>query len=299
MMDGIGNTPLFHIRGENEILLKLEGHNLFGSIKDRAAAYLLEKEIKNGNIKPTTEIVESSSGNFAVALAGMCKIYQLKFTCVIDPLIAEVNKKILELYGAHIVMVTSTDIPGSYAQERIKTVKSIISKNSNSYWPNQYDSLVICEAYKNTIGKEIANLYDIDYVFVAISTCGTIAGISQAIKEHSPDTKIIAVDIEGSKIFRNDSTMKKINGIGASFRPANLGRAYIDDVMIITTEESINGCWELLKYGILAGGSSGAVFAACNEFIIEHELRGKRIVGVLPDRGERYINSVYNSCLTK
>lgn len=129
------------------------------------------------------------------------------------------------------------NIPGSYAQERIKTVKSIISKNSNSYWPNQYDSLVICEAYKNTIGKEIANLYDIDYVFVAISTCGTIAGISQAIKEHSPDTKIIAVDIEGSKIFRNDSTVKKINGMGASFRPANLGRAYIDDVMIITTEE--------------------------------------------------------------
>ena len=97
MMDGIGNTPLFHIRGENEIhtplfhirgeneiLLKLEGHNLFGSIKDRAAAYLLEKEIKNGNIKSTTEIVESSSGNFAVALAGMCKIYQLKFTCVIE-----------------------------------------------------------------------------------------------------------------------------------------------------------------------------------------------------------------------
>ncbi len=87
--------------------------------------------------------------------------------------------------------------------------------------------------------------------------------------------------------------------MGASFRPANLGRAYIDDVMIITTEECTNGCWELLNYGILAGGSSGAVFAACNKFIKEHELREKRIVGILPDRGERYISSVYNSCLTK
>lgn len=102
-MDGIGNTPLFHIRGENEVLLKLEGLNLFGSIKDRAAAYLIENGIKNGDIKSTTEIVESSSGNFAVALAGMCKIYQLNFTCVIDPFIAEVNKKILELYGACIL----------------------------------------------------------------------------------------------------------------------------------------------------------------------------------------------------
>lgn len=293
-MDGIGNTPLFHIRGDNEILLKLEGHNLFGSIKDRAAAYFIEKGINDGKIKRTTEIVESSSGNFAVALAGVCKIYKLKFTCIIDPLISEINRRILELYGAKIIMVTSSDIAGSYVQERLKTVRAIITEKENVCWPNQYDNPVICEAYKNTIGQEISKLYDIDYVFVAVSTCGTIAGISQAVKEHNPDTKIIAVDIEGSKIFKNDYSIKRINGMGASFRPANLEHAYIDDMMIISTEECIKGCMNLLNYGILAGGSSGAVFAACNKFANEHELRRKRIVGILPDRGERYMDSIYN-----
>ena len=130
-MDGIGNTPLVHIKGSNDILLKLEGHNLFGSVKDRAASYIIEKGIQNAVINSSTEIVESSSGNFAVALSGICKVYSLNFTCVIDPFISEINKRILELYGAKIIMVTRTEIPGSYAQERIKTVKSFLEGHKN------------------------------------------------------------------------------------------------------------------------------------------------------------------------
>lgn len=298
-MDGIGNTPLFHIRGNNEILLKLEGSNLFGSIKDRAAAYIVERGRCNGNITSSTEIIESSSGNFAIALAGVCKIYHVKFTCVIDPLISNLNRRILELLDANIVMIAESDITGNYAQERIKRVKMICENSQNVYWPNQYDNFAICDAYRNTIGMEIASIDNIDYVFVAVSTCGTIAGISQALKNKQCNAKVIAVDIEGSKIFRNDNKVKRINGMGASFIPPNLKNAYIDEVIIISTEECINGCFELLSYGIFAGGSSGAVLAACKKFISNNSLKGKKIVCVLPDRGERYIDSIYNDTWIK
>lgn len=294
ILDMIGNTPLVQIYEDKNVWAKLEGANLFGSIKDRAAIYIVEKGIKEGFISQNTELIESSSGNFAIALAGICNIKNIKFSCVIDPLISEVNKRILEIYKTNIIIANTCDDNGNYVKERIRIVKDILKKKTNIYWPNQYDNPIICEAYEKTIGKEIAQIRDLDYVFVAISTCGTIAGISRALKNLKPNVKVIAVDIEGSKIFQNRNIKKYINGMGASFIPPNLNRAIIDDVIISSTEESINGCMKLLEKGIFAGGSSGAVFSACMKYNQQHNLEKHVSLCVLPDRGERYIDTIYS-----
>ena len=295
LLDAIGNTPIIKIHGDVDILLKLEGTNLFGSVKDRAAAYIIEKGFEDGSINIHTEIVESSSGNFAIALAGVCKMKHMKFTCVIDPLISEVNRKILDIFGANVIIAETPDECGSYVKERIRIVKQIIQSDANMFWPNQYNSPMICEAYERTIGAEIANLGPIDYVFVATSTCGTIAGISKAVKKIHSGACIIAVDVEGSKIFSDNCNVKKITGVGASFIPENLDRAIVDDYVIVKTKDCIQGCKELLEYGIFAGGSSGAVYSAIKSYSFINKIKNKIVVGVLPDRGERYMDTIYAS----
>lgn len=294
ILNMIGDTPLVKIYEDKNVWVKIEGANLFGSIKDRAAAYIIDRGIEKGFISNDTEVIESSSGNFAIALAGICNIKGIKFSCVIDPLISEVNRRILEIYKANIIIADVCDDNGNYVKERIGIVNKILEKNSNIYWPNQYDNPLICEAYEKTVGAEIAQIRNLNYVFIAVSTCGTIAGISTALKKLRPDVKIVAVDIEGSKIFQTKNKKKYINGMGASFIPPNLDRALIDDVLIVDTEECIDGCIKLLERGIFAGGSSGAVFAACVKYIHQHKLDDKVSLCVLPDRGERYIDTIYN-----
>lgn len=198
IFDAIGNTPIITIHDKMDIMLKLEGFNIFGSVKDRAAAYIIQKGLREGFLNTNTEIIESSSGNFAVALAGICKVSGLKFTCVIDPMISKINLRILEIYGAHIIMVHKADQYSSYVKERIRVVKEYMENNDNVYWTNQYDNPLICEAYRNTLGKELADLRNLEYLFVAVSSCGTIAGISQAVKKENSNIYIIAVDVEGS-----------------------------------------------------------------------------------------------------
>ena len=193
--DMIGNTPLLKIDDKIKYYTKIEGSNLFGSVKDRAARYLMENAYNDGKIKGDTVIIESSSGNFGIALAGMYKIKGNHFICVADPDITEVNRKIIELLGTEIVIASKSDENGNYVQDRIRIVKDYIAKHKNAYWTNQYENKYVREAYVS-LGEELCNeLEQIDYVFVAVSTCGTLAGISQKIKEQFSKCKIIAVEI--------------------------------------------------------------------------------------------------------
>lgn len=296
ILNTIGNTPLVKVYDTDELWVKLEGRNPFGSVKDRAAQYVICKGIRDGVINKDTEVIESSSGNFAIALAGVCKVMGIKFTCVIDPLISEVNRKILCVYGANIIESHTPDKNGNYVQDRIRIVKNNIQSRDNMFWPNQYDNPIICEAYEKTIGSEISTLEKLDYLFVAVSTCGTISGISKAVKKEHPETQIIAVDVEGSHIFRSTNSKKYINGMGASFTPPNLHRAQIDDYIIVDTKECIEGCEALLRKGILVGPSSGAVLSAFNKAKREKKLKEKSVsVAVFPDRGSRYLDTIYDS----
>mgnify|MGYP001028219295 FL=1 len=292
----IGNTPLLKIEDKIEYYAKIEGNNLFGSVKDRAAKYLVENAYNDRKIEKNTTIIESSSGNFGIALAGMCKIKGNPFVCVIDPNITEANKKIIALFGAEIIIASKPDENGNYVKNRIQIVKDYIGKHKGAYWTNQYENEYVWKAYFS-LGEELCNeLERIDYVFIAVSTCGTLAGTSQKIKDQFPECKIIAVDIAGSQIFECNKRKKYISGIGAGFVPLNLTHAKYDDYIIVEEMNAISECNRLLSKGIVAGASSGAVaYAIQNYKGYSTNLKNRNIVGIFPDRGERYLDTIYNS----
>lgn len=297
IFDKIGNTPLFKIEDEkNSIFLKFEGANSFGSSKDRAALYVLNKLYKEGKINKDTTIIESSSGNMGIALATMCKKLGNKFICVIDPHISPINEYLIKTMDAEVIKVTEADENNSYLKTRLKLVKELTENISNSYWFNQYGNPLVCEAYEK-IGEEmIGELKDVEYVFIAVSSAGTISGISKAIKRFNSSIKIIAVDVIGSKVFDKNTTEKRfLSGIGSSIQSENLGRAIIDEIMLINEKEGIKSCYELLnKHFIFAGGSSGCVYQAIKEYIKKYNLENAKIIGLLNDRGDRYFKSVYS-----
>ena len=151
--DIIGNTPLLKINDKIKYYAKIEGNNLFGSVKDRAARYLVENAYNHGILKSDTVIIESSSGNFGIALAGMCRIKGNSFICVVDPNITESNS---ELLGAKIVVARKADKNGNYVQDRIQTVKEYVINYTNVYWTNQYENEYVWKAYFS-LGKELSN----------------------------------------------------------------------------------------------------------------------------------------------
>lgn len=295
IINAVGNTPTVLVQGSPSYYAKLEGLNPFGSIKDRAAAYVMQKGYEEGIITSSTEIIESSSGNFAVALAAVCRIYGNKFICVVDKSLMPANRQIIQSYGAEILVAEEADENGSYLRDRLNIVKKLLAQNSNLHWINQYDNYHISQAYYYTIGVELSKEFtNIDFLFVPTSTCGTISGISRKLKEEFPSIRIVAVDIAGSKIFCESSDEKRyIPGMGASMTPGNLSYALIDDVVNVTEKEAICHCKKLLKKSILVGGSSGATSAAIEKYFRGHV--GGTIVAVFPDRGERYLSSIFNS----
>ncbi len=301
ILDKVGKTPLVEIKSEDfkniNLFAKLESFNPTGSVKDRAAAYLIEKLLRKKVINRKTTLIESSSGNFGLSLSAYSKKYGLKFYCVIDSKASPFNETLIKKLGAKIVKVTEADNNGNYLINRIKKVKELVKAIPNSYWINQYENKYNAEAYYNTLGNELCNeLNKIDYVFIAVSSGGTITGISQKIKECFPNVKIIAVDIEGSVIFGGLPKKRHIYGMGSSIVPKIIKTAKIDEVIIMDEISSVKMCHELLKcYSIFAGGSSGTVFAAAKKYFAEKKYSEKpNVIMIFPDRGDRYMNTIYN-----
>ena len=295
------NTPLIKVELEAleniQLYSKLEFLNPTGSVKDRAASFIIQEAFKKSIIKQDTTIIESSSGNLGVALAAYCKKNSLRLIIVIDPHISPINEMLIKNFGAEVIKVTIPDSSGGYLLNRIKKVSELLSEISNSYWVNQYENPLNREAYYSTLGHEICEEVDnIGYLFLGVSSGGTIAGVSRRVKEKYPKSRVIAVDIEGSVIFGGTSAKRYIPGIGASKVPENLKYAAIDDVVMVNEKETIEGCHELLNNCcIFAGGSSGSVIAAINKYFKNKEVtRLTKVVTIFADKGERYINTVYN-----
>lgn len=301
-LEDVGNTPCVLLKlnefPQLNLYVKLEGCNPTGSVKDRAASYILRKLLNDGTINNDTTIIESTSGNFGVALSAFCKLLSLKFIAVVDPNITSMNEMLIGACGAEIVKVVDPDSYGGYLLNRIKKVKELQSSISNSYWVNQYENPLNAEAYYNSLGNEICSqIKYIDYLFVGISSGGTITGLSRRLKESFPNAKIIAVDVEGSAIFPGSMPKKRfIPGIGSSMKPSILQHAFIDDVVIVDEAVTFNACHELLKnHSIFAGGSSGSVMASIVKFFNNRNLDGAvNVVAIFPDRGERYFDTIYN-----
>ena len=296
----VGHTPLVRLRRlfpqhGAEVLAKLEFLNPGGSVKDRPARFIIERGLEEGRIHPGAHIIESTSGNLGIALAMVARVYGLSFTCVVDPKISPTNLRILQQFGAQIDMVDQPDDQGGYLKTRIRRVHELLASNPGSLWINQYANQLNWQAHYHGAGGEIAAELDgpIDCLVVAVSTTGTILGLARRLREQSPRMRVVAVDAVGSVIFGGPPAPREIPGIGSSRVPELLSRAEIDEVIYVNDLEAAEGCRALVSYeGIFAGGSSGAVVAGIRKLL--ERRRGGRILTLLPDRGERYLDLVYD-----
>ena len=297
----IGNTPLVRLsrvfaEKNVTVLAKMELMNPGGSIKDRPAKYMLEMGIQAGTINHDSHIIESSSGNLAIALAMICKLKGLEFTAVVDPKISPANLKMLRLYGANVVSVTQKDENDGYLLTRINTVKQLLHSIPNSVWINQYANPDNWRSHYYGEAREILGQinHQIDYLVIGASTSGTLMGVSRCLKEVFPAMRVIAVDIVGSILFGGKSAPREIPGIGASRIPELLSANEVDQVVYVDDYESALGCRRLIaEEGIFAGGSSGSSISAIEKLLPEIPA-GKCIVTPLPDRGDRYLDLIYN-----
>ena len=294
----IGNTPLIELNYKNiDLYAKLEYNNYSGSIKDRAAYNIISEGIKSGKIKEGTQIIESSSGNFAIALATLCKTLKLKFTAVIDPNINKLYEDLIRLMAHDVIKVDKLDKTGGYLLTRINTIAEICAGRDDIFWPNQYENPDNYKAYYKGLGNEICEHFEaLDYIFIGVSSCGTITGLSRKIKEKFPDVKVVAVDVEGSVIFNTLPKKRTISGIGASKRPSIIEQALIDHVVHVSEKDMAAGTNALLnEQCIFAGASSGASYWAIKEFFKENKLENKKVLFLCPDKGFAYMENVYNA----
>jgi cysteine synthase A len=292
----IGNTDLCKLDFFCRLYAKLEFQNLFGSIKDRPAYYILKKAIDNETINKDTIVIESTSGNFGIALAGICRSLGIRFIPVIDPNISRQKEQLLRLTSYRVIKVTEKDDTGGYLLTRIKTVKDFLSKNPNCFSPNQYENPDNYLAYYHTLGGEICSSFQrLDYVFISVSSCGTIIGLSRRLKEKFPAVKVIAVDVEGSLIFQDAPKPRVIPGMGAAMRSPLLDLAYIDKVSILSQEEIVGGCRELLeKHQLFTGPSSGAAYIAARRMLEEEADKNTVALFISPDHGLSYLDNIYS-----
>lgn len=296
----VGSTPVVALRRlfadfDGEILAKLEFFNPGGSVKDRPAVHILSEGLRTGVITPDSHVIESSSGNFGIALAMACRIHNLPLTIVVDPDVTQTNFTLLHCLGARVEMVTKLDANGcGYLEQRLRRVRSLVEQTPGGVWINQYANQLNWLAHECT-AREIVEAVPgrIDYFVAAVSTAGTIHGVSRALRKVHPELRVVAVDAVGSVLFGGSPGRRLIPGIGASRVPELLHTNEIDEVIAVGDADAVRGCRTLLSTeAILAGGSSGSVVAALQR-LIPRLPSGARVLTLFPDRGERYLDIVY------
>src|SRR6266851_3728821 len=284
------------MKGMN-LFAKLEYVNPVGSIKDRAAYWILKRAAERGEICDETTVIESSSGNFACALAAFTHLVGLRFIPVIDPNISGTYESFLRRICPTVVKVEDRDDTGGFLKTRLQKVKELCNTIPNAYWTNQYGNLDAVEAHYELTATEIcADFYSLDYAFIGVSTAGTIAGVSRRLKERYPNIRVIAVDTEGSAIFGGAPRKRHIPGIGSSIVLQLLSHAKIDDIVLISERETVQACGELLMtHGLFVGGSSGTAFAAIKRYAARMPAdQHPTVLFLCPDRGTPYLDTVFD-----
>jgi N-(2-amino-2-carboxyethyl)-L-glutamate synthase len=301
ILSAIGNTPLVRLTRvlkdiNFRLYAKLEAFNPGGSTKDRPAFSILKRALDTGHIREGTTIIESSSGNMGIGLAQACAYLGLRFICVVDPKTTAQNIRLLKAYGANVdIVLDPHPETGEYLQARIDRVKELTTTIENSFWPDQYSNLYNPRAHYQTMDEIVSVLGpDIDYVFCATSTCGTMRGCAEYINTHGLHTRTMAVDAFGSVIFGGQKKKRLIPGHGAAIRPPLYQANLADECIYVTDLECVIGCRRLVQNeAIMAGGSSGAVLMAIEQ-ISSRIPRDATCVAIFPDRGERYLDTIYS-----
>lgn len=301
ILAAIGNTPLIRLgrlfaEAPFQLYGKLEALNPGGSIKDRPALAILREAVANGEVGAGTVVIESSSGNMGIGLAQVCRYLGLRFICVVDSKTSPQNIRVLRAYGAEIEMVDDVDPEsGELLQARIQRVQSLRERHADSFWPNQYAHRANPSSHCRTTMSEVAGALDgrVDYLFVATSTCGTIRGCADYVVANGLRTRTVAVDALGSRIFTYHPAQRSIPGLGAGMRPDHLDLDLVDETVHVDDLDCVRGCRLLLeREAVLAGGSSGGVIAAIERLSGQIPV-GAVCVAILPDRGDRYLDTVY------
>lgn len=301
ILSTIGNTPLVELTKifkdwPSRLFVKMEALNPGGSMKDRPATRIIEEAIRTNAISSETVVVESSSGNMGVGLAQACAYYGLRFICVVDPKASPQNIRLLKAYGAEVDFVSEPDkLSGEFLQARLSRVQELLDAIPNSFWPNQYSNSYNAIAHRLTMSEITGTLGDrVDFLFCATSTCGTLRGCAEYVRERGLKTTIVAVDAVGSLIFGGLPAKRLLPGHGASVRPALYQPELANRFVQVTDLECVVGCRLLVQHeAILAGGSSGAVLMAI-EHLKNQIPAGSTCVGIFPDRGERYLDTIFS-----
>lgn len=295
----IGRTPVIRLSRlfpEPEVYAKAEFLNPGGSIKDRPAWHIIEAGLADGSIPRGAHIIESSSGNMAIALAMVCKLRGLRFTAVVDPKITPANLRIIRSFGGDIIEVCEKDENGGYLGSRIRKIRHLLRGAPDMVWINQYANERNCLGHYHGEGAELLEEFPeaATCLVLGVSTSGTIHGVGRRLREAWPSLRVVAVDAAGSVLFGGTPAPRDLPGIGASCVPPLLRRDEIDDVVQVDDFEAATACRQLAKAeGLFVGGSSGAVAAAIGK-LAGNLASSTRILTVFPDRGERYLDTVYD-----
>lgn len=292
----IGNTPLVKLNKiakdvDAKIVGKLEFFNPCGSVKDRIGVSMITEAERKGFLKKDSVVVEPTSGNTGIALAFVCAVKGYRLVLTMPDTMSIERRKMLEAFGAEIVLT-----PGSEGMKgAIKKAEEIVKNNCKAFMPQQFKNPANPEVHRKTTALEIWKDTDgkVDILVSGVGTGGTITGIAEVIKKRKPSFKAIAVEPTNSPVLSGgEPGSHKIQGIGAGFVPDVLNRDIIDEIIKVTNEEAMIYARKLAKEeGIFAGISSGAAVWAAIEVAKRKENKGKLIVVILPDLGDRYLST--------
>ena len=292
----IGNTPLVRLNrvidnALSSVVAKLESFNPVNSVKDRLGVALVLDAEEKGLINKNTTIIEPTSGNTGIALAFVAAARGYKLILTMPDTMSLERRQLLSIFGAQLVLT-----PGAEGMDgAVKKAEKLAASNRNYFLPQQFKSLANPEIHRLTTAEEIWRDTEgkVDIVVAGVGTGGTITGISQALKARKPDFKAVAVEPAGSPVLSTGKVgSHRIQGIGAGFVPDVFQRKAVDEIITVTNENAGITARRLAKEeGILAGISSGAATWAAVEVAKRPENKGKLIVVILPDTGERYLST--------
>ena len=299
LTDLIGNTPLLELSNFNEhhqlesrLIAKLEYFNPGGSVKDRIGKAMIEDAEKRGILNPDSVIIEPTSGNTGIALALVAAAKGYRLIITLPETFSVERRNLLKALGAELVLT-----PGGLGMKgAIAKAVELAEITPNSFVPQQFKNPANPEIHRNTTGVEIWNDTDgkVDIFVSGVGTGGTVTGVGEFLKERKPSIQIIAVEPKDSPVISGGNPgPHKIQGIGPGFIPDVLNRSVIDEIITVSNEDAFETSRQLARSeGLLVGISSGAATFAALQIAKRPENKGKTIVVILPDTGERYLSTI-------
>jgi cysteine synthase A len=276
-----------------QLFAKLESFNPGGSVKDRIGVAMIEAAEDEGRIEPgRTTIVEATSGNTGIALAFVCAAKGYELVLTLPQGMSRERESLLRLYGARVEVTESL----GGMSEAVEAARALAS-DDDVFLPDQFTNPANPEAHRKHTGPEIERALDgrVDVLVAGVGTGGTITGVGEYLRERNPDLRVVAVEPRGSAVLSGGAPgPHRIQGIGAGFIPPVLNRQLLDEVIAVSDDDAIHTAWTCAKrIGLLAGISCGAALWAALQVAARPESKGKRIVVIMPDSGERYVSQAF------